>query len=50
VGTKKEEKEEIFNDDDEDGDGKAKDKIFSEMRETRTGFGAKGAKNDYSPG
>jgi hypothetical protein len=38
------EAEEIFNDDDEEGgtvNKKQKDKLFNEMRETRTGFGAK---------
>ena len=37
------ENEEIFNDDDDDGTNKKqKDKLFNEMRETRTGFGAAG--------
>lgn len=40
---KRAENEEIFNDDDDGGDKKSKDKLFSEMRETRTGFGAKNA-------
>jgi hypothetical protein len=40
------ENEEIFNDDDEEGGTttatkKQKDKLFNEMRETRTGFRAK---------
>ena len=43
----KKQKEEIFNDDDDEGG--QKDGPYNEMRETRTGFGAKG-KNNYSPG
>ena len=43
MNQKRAENEEIFNDDDEDrGRGGKKDDIFNEMRETRTGFGAKG--------
>ena len=43
-GHKDAENEEIFNDDDEDGavaNKKQKDKLFNDMRETRTGFGPK---------
>ena len=44
------EKEEIFNDDDEDRmPGGKKGDPFNEMRETKTGFGAK-VKKDYAPG
>ena len=46
MNQKRAENEEIFNDDDEPGArkaGKGED-LFNEMRETRTGFGAKGAK------
>jgi clusterin-associated protein 1 len=46
LNQKRAENEEIFNDDDDRqaraGKGKADDDLFNEMRETRTGFGAKG--------
>lgn len=51
MNQKRAENEEIFNDDDDRG--KKGDDLFNEMRETRTGFGAKvnkGGKNDYQPG
>ena len=43
------EKEEIFNDDDDDRMPGKKNDPFNEMRETKTGFGAK-VKKDYAPG
>lgn len=49
---RKAENEEIFNDDEDDGttNKKQKDKLFNEMRETRTGFGAAGAQKNFKPG
>jgi clusterin-associated protein 1 len=42
---------EIFNDDEERANGKGgKDDMFSEMRETKTGFGAKVNKKEFNPG
>lgn len=56
MNQKRAENEEIFNDDDERAAAKGGkgDELFNEMRETRTGFGAKmakgGGKGDYQPG
>ena len=47
MNQKRAENEEIVNDDEEEGmggRGKKQSDLFNEMRETRTGFGAKGAK------
>ena len=47
MNQKRAENEEIFNDDDDPqprGKKGGGDDLFNEMRETRTGFGAKGAK------
>lgn len=49
-GHTKAENEEIFNDDEERIVTKEKKGEFNEMRETRTGFGAKVNKKDYAPG
>lgn len=51
IDQQKKDHNEIYNDDEERNNGKAgKDDVFNEMRETRTGFGAKVNKKDYNPG
>lgn len=46
----KQENEELFNDDDEDRPNGKKGDPFNEMRETKTGFGAKGIKGYEAEG
>lgn len=48
MNQRKAEDQEIFNDDEDRGKGDGD--VFGQMRETRTGFGAKVNKKDYSPG
>ena len=45
----KKDKKDIFNDDEDFTNGKQGDEMFNEMRETRTGFGAK-VKKEFNPG